>query len=69
MVWACNEDAGYKITQEDIYIGTHWKETYRKTKDKMERSGDKGLGEKRPELEKCYKQESMERSRTLEADI
>ena len=51
MVRAYNEDAGHKITLEDIYIGTHWKETYRKTKDKMERSGGTGLGEKRPELD------------------
>ena len=27
MVWARNEDARHKITQEDIYIGTYWKET------------------------------------------
>ena len=53
-----------------IYIGTYWKETYRKTKEKMERSGETGLGEKRPELDRCYyKQGSMELSRTLEADI
>ena len=68
MVRACN-DARHKITQEDIYIGTYWKETYRKTKDKMERSGEIGLGEKRPDLDRCYKQESMEWSRTLAADI
>ena len=60
MVRACNEDAGHKITKEDIYIGTHWKETYRKTKDKMERSGEIGLGEKRCELDRGYKQGSME---------
>ena len=69
MVRACNEDAGHKITQEDIYIGTYWKEAYRKTKDKMERSGETVFGEKRPELDRCYKQDSVEWSRTLEADI
>ena len=60
MVRACNEDAGHKITQEDIYNGTYWKETYWKAKDKMERSGEPGPGEKRPESDRCYKQESME---------
>ena len=69
MVRTCNEDAGHKITQENTYIGTYWKETYQKTKDKMERSGETGHREKRPDLDGCYKQESMERSRTLEADI
>ena len=33
---------------------------WEKTKDKMERSSETGLGEKRPELDRCYKQESME---------